>query len=1337
MSWQIIFYLTSILLTAVLSAGLALYAWRSRGAPGSRAYARLALAQFALALAENLSVVAPTSSWALFWFQVRYLAGSLMAVFWLVFALEYSGRQAWLSKRFWIGLFLVPGLTQVLLWSNSLHGLWVEREAGFVWVGSFWLAEIDQRLPGPGYLTHIFYIVLLVLAGIALLFLTAWKLHQKFASQAVLLTLAGLTAFFFTFNSLVGFLPPLEFNPFTPGLGLSVVLIALAVFRYQFLKQAPDPTSLLRLTHLEAHERRSLALYLLILLMIVTGFSAGAFLSYQHYERQFRAEVEAQLVAIVQVKSEQLVEWRTSRLGDGEALRANPTFARLLQAYLEDSTADQARSQLQAWLNSLDLAYAYDQVLLLDAQGQLLLASSAQPLPSPAHLAENARLTLAAEQVVFLDFHSDFSLEKIYLAVLVPIFSEASPRRALGVVVLRIDPASTLYPFLARWPVASETAETLLVRREGQTIVFLNPLRFDADAPLNRRIPLSQTETLAVKAVLGQTGVAVGRDYRDQAVLGALAAVPDSPWFLVGRMDLDEVYFPLRERLRQTILFYAILVTISGIMLFLSWRQQRLSVMRRQLETLEALRVSEEKFRLAFDTSPDALVITRLSDGVFVSVNQGFEHLTGYTQAEVLGQSSHKIRLWKDPEAHRRAVEILRLEGEVRNFEATFLTKSGEIYGLSSSALIQINGEPHILNITRDITERMRAELILRENEINLSALIENTDGSIWAVDDQYRLIVGNREFHRNTSQALGRPLQMGESVLLPGFPPEVSAEWQELYDRVLRGESFTHESLTRFRAAPLYMEYRFSPILEAHGNIRGVTVYGRDITERKQAEAERELLFNTLAVSLNEIYIFSAETLKFQYVNSGALQNLQLTLEQARQLTPLDIKPEFTVSLWQALVAPLLSGEKQVQVFETVHLRADHTRYPVEVHLQYFEKERVFLAVIQDITERKQTQDLLRETNAYLENLFEYANAPIIVWDAQCKITRFNRAFEMLTGRLAAEVLGAPLEILFPPAEAQASLELIRQTQTGERWDVVEINIQPLNGSIRTVLWNSATLFAPDGVTPLATIAQGQDITERKLAEQKLAEYSLQLSDMVDERTRELRDAQDRLVRQERLAVLGQLAGSVSHELRNPLGVISNAVYYLSLAQPTAEPKIKEYLEIIQSETRIADKIVADLLNYARFKSAESEPVSVENLISRTLERYPVPVNVEVTLKIAPTLPLVWVDASQVMRVLGNLLVNAYQAMEFRGAVVLRAQFLSESGLVSVAVEDTGAGIPPENLTKIFEPLFTTKARGIGLGLAICKNLVESNGGRIEVTSEVGRGSTFTIYLPVNQEFS
>ncbi len=254
-----------------------------------------------------------------------------------------------------------------------------------------------------------------------------------------------------------------------------------------------------------------------------------------------------------------------------------------------------------------------------------------------------------------------------------------------------------------------------------------------------------------------------------------------------------------------------------------------------------------------------------------------------------------------------------------------------------------------------------------------------------------------------------------------------------------------------------------------------------------------------------------------------------------------------------------------------------------------------------------------------------------------------------------------------------------------------------------------------------------------------------------MEERTRELRLAQDKIVRQEKLAVLGQLAGGVGHELRNPLGIISNAVYYLKYIQPDANEKVKQYYTMIEQEVHNSEKIITDLLDFARLESMERGPVSVPELVKRTLARFTVPQSIKTTIKLPETLPQAHADMGQMEQVLGNLTVNACQAMTataaHKGSLTISARWVRPvggaqpetgkergrlKGMVAISVKDTGTGITPENLKLIFEPLFTTKSKGIGLGLAVSQKLAEANGGRIEVKSEVGRGSTFTLFLPV-----
>jgi signal transduction histidine kinase len=259
-------------------------------------------------------------------------------------------------------------------------------------------------------------------------------------------------------------------------------------------------------------------------------------------------------------------------------------------------------------------------------------------------------------------------------------------------------------------------------------------------------------------------------------------------------------------------------------------------------------------------------------------------------------------------------------------------------------------------------------------------------------------------------------------------------------------------------------------------------------------------------------------------------------------------------------------------------------------------------------------------------------------------------------------------------------------------------------------------------------------DITERVRAEEALKEYSTRLEGMVGERTRALEDAQEQLVRREKLATLGQLAGGVGHELRNPLGVISNVVYYLQmvLASENADETVKEYLEIISVEVRNATKIVSDLLDFSRTKSAARERADVSALVERALERQPPPANVRVTTEIPSGLPPVYVDPGQIEQVLTNLVTNACQAMPDGGELTIGA--IAGEDEIALSVSDTGCGISEENLDKLFEPLFTTKPQGIGLGLALSRNLVEANGGSIQVKSDKGKGSTFAVVLPVRE---
>jgi signal transduction histidine kinase len=262
------------------------------------------------------------------------------------------------------------------------------------------------------------------------------------------------------------------------------------------------------------------------------------------------------------------------------------------------------------------------------------------------------------------------------------------------------------------------------------------------------------------------------------------------------------------------------------------------------------------------------------------------------------------------------------------------------------------------------------------------------------------------------------------------------------------------------------------------------------------------------------------------------------------------------------------------------------------------------------------------------------------------------------------------------------------------------------------------------------------QRVVDLTRAEERLKEYSERLEEIVKERTQELRDAQEELIRKEKLATLGQLAGGVAHELRNPLGAIKNSAYFLNTVLDETDPEVQEALQILNREVDNSDRIITSLLNYARPKEPAPRSVGLSPLLQETLAHQPIPEHIEVETQFDETLPPVIADPDQLGLVFGNLIHNAIQAMPDEGRLVITSEIISEGSSsdhptwVAVSIADTGEGIPQENLKKLFEPLFTTKTKGIGLGLALVKSLVEVNGGTIEVESEVGKGSIFTVRL-------
>jgi len=621
-------FLIIVVFTFAITGFLAYYAWEQRDFNGAIPFMLFELSQSLLALAEGISILSKTQSQALFWFDVRFIPIACGPIFLLIFALDYTGRKDWRSKGLIIIMFIIPFITQIMLWTNNLHGLWVRQEVGFRQVGPFWIAETSSRIPGVWFMAHSIFTTLIGVLAVILILLAAWRQERRYRLQMLLLASGTLIPQVIALIPTFNLNPAAQYNPLILGIAPGAILIGTAAYRFWLFADVPLTGPGARSGPLDPQSLRSLILFLFVFILLVIGLGVIGYISYQNYETQFRSQVGKQLSVIAELKVSQLEYWRKERMADAATMYRNPAFSALVKRAIGNPADIQASVQLQSWLETIQSHYEYDRVFLLDAQNVERISSPNSPEQTEEHLRQDVAKVFKSKKVTFLDFHHDSGNGPIYLAILVPILEEGTDM-PVGVVVLRIDPNKYLYPFIGEWPIPSNSAETLLVRRDGNDVLFLNELKFSRDSALTLRIPLQKTDSPIVMAVLGQSGIMEGLDYRDVSVLAVAQSVPESPWILVSKMDSTEVFAPLNTRAWELALLFGALMISAGAGSGQLWRQQRLRFYREQVETTESLRRSEERYRGLVEHASDGIFIADPT-GKYIEVNSSGCAMLGY-----------------------------------------------------------------------------------------------------------------------------------------------------------------------------------------------------------------------------------------------------------------------------------------------------------------------------------------------------------------------------------------------------------------------------------------------------------------------------------------------------------------------------------------------------------------------------------------------------------------------------------------------------------------------------------------------------------------------------------
>ena len=778
----------------------------------------------------------------------------------------------------------------------------------------------------------------------------------------------------------------------------------------------------------------------------------------------------------------------------------------------------------------------------------------------------------------------------------------------------------------------------------------------------------------------------------------------------------------------------------------------------------EALRQSEARLQLIAHAGRIGFFEYNTSKDTAYWSPEHYEIL-GYEQDAVISwerwlQGIHSEDRLRVLENSARLMERGRSEGHVQGHkdEYRFIRPDGAVVWIESDvSLSMVNNEAIIRGSIRDITERKKTEEALKESEAKLNAAFASMNEAVFIADTEGRLIDFNDEFvryHRfrdreECSRTVADCPKYLEAFFADGTPAPPES-WA--MPRALRSETasnFEYMLIRKDTGETWWGSYNFGPVKDKFGRVIGGIVACREITERKKAEEalkkalqqtdfERKRLETILEMSPSAIVIIEAPDGRFSLVNKHAqelygidFRGVDLATNVAKVKAS---RPDGTAYEVDDVPASRALRLGEVRNEEMIIYNADGKAIPVFVSAGPVRDAQgnitAAIVIFEDISEAKKTEEELKRSE---ENALQSAEElrklmdiiPAAVWisrDPECRVIVGNQAANTFYEAKAEENVSAgsangssrdTTRRFFRNGKELKPQELPMQEAVAKNIEIInsELEVVAPSGRKIMILGNAKPLLNNAGKVR-GCLAAFVDITELKKAQEALEEYKNNLEKLIEERTKQLKDS-------ERLAAIGATAGMVGHDIRNPLQAIVSDLYIArqeiaEMHENEGKKNMLETLSAIEENVFYINKIIADLQDFARPLNPQTKETSIKTVIEKALETNGgVPDKVKTQIKVDADAEFIVADEDFLRRIVGNLILNALQAMPDGGELTFIAFKNKQTNDIVLTVKDTGIGIPDEIKPKIFTPMMTTKAKGQGFGLAVVKRMTEALGGR------------------------
>ncbi len=763
---------------------------------------------------------------------------------------------------------------------------------------------------------------------------------------------------------------------------------------------------------LEYREKKSLVL---IFFLITFGIVALCSLYLYNYSRNYHDEAVKQLVSITELKKREIVQWRKDRTRDASLFINNTDFSGSAARFISNRADTEARKYLLNWIGKVNDTYGYRGIDIYDGIYRKVISYPRDQETEPAVFSDKHIGMLKSGEIVFNDFYRDRNNKKIYLMIFVPVFHKGKPACTL---TMRIDPEEHIYPLIRHWPVPSRSAETLLVRREGDYAVFLNEVRFSKNSALNLRLPLTREDIPSVRGALGFEGVMDGTDYRGIEVTSSVRHIPDSAWIIVARIDKSEINEPLVKWFFIIIAVAVLLIAITGGVLIFLRKQKNLQLYRNHLNAMEQISFSEKEKRVfseALEQSLNEIYIFDSETYIFRTVNRGGQENTGYTIEELRKMTPLDLNSDFTEEQLAELIKPL-IDGDenIVTFDTFFIRKNGSTY--PAKVHLSINRDEKLfIGTVIDITANKQMVTVLEENMLLLQTLIETIPEFIWLKDTDGNYLVCNPMMEHLFGAKVFDIVGKTDYDFLDNKTAEMYRENDK--KAASGGVSTVIEEWVTFAGdgGRALLEIVNTPMKDSAGKLIGVLGVARDITERKVAE-------ETLQKSekrLREAQEMAHLGYWIWDVRSGVVE----WTEEVYKIFGLD-PSVFTPQIDSILALSPWPGhhERNVELikravenhqpgsYEQKFLRHDNSigYYYSTFQGNYDENGDLvkIVGTVLDITAQKLAEEALRESEARYRIIFENINDAFIIGRPDGTILSVNPSGCMMFGRSEKDMI-------------------------------------------------------------------------------------------------------------------------------------------------------------------------------------------------------------------------------------------------------------------------------------------------------------------------------------------